>query len=284
MKSSKHRVVVSAENNAYVAWQVKLFYYSCLVHLLHQPLIVVHETGQRLHPYFHDVIRAGGVVCRAPSYRITGRGDEYPPRNTAGTLLHAAKVCGGQHEFIVLCDPDMLFLREPDFPSALAGDYYSYMDYSRAEVRQAGRRMGLTLRQLSEHGEALKCGVPYVIPVASASDLARRWLKAIDAFAPRRWTDIMHAFGLAAAGMNLKPILSRTVVVNDGRGASLAGDVIHYCYGSETWDKRRYVHEDEVEGVWEPPPTAPGEAVLSEIFRQIRGAREFYRDSLFTAG
>lgn len=283
MKSRKHRVVVSAENNAYVAWQVKLFHYSCLTRLQQSPLVVVHETGRGPHPYFSDVVRAGGIVRRAPNYRTTVWGDAYPPRNTAGTLQYAAEACDSQDEFIVLCDPDMIFVREPDFPSALAGDYYSYMDYSQAEVKRAARHLGLKPRRLSGLGDALRCGVPYVIPVAVAGDLARRWLEALDAFPPRRWTDIMHAFGLAAVSMNLQPALTKTVVVNDGRAASLAGDVIHYCYGDEMWDKRHYVREEQARGVWEPPLPARGDAVSSEIFRQIKEAREFYRDSFFPA-
>ena len=45
-----------------------------------------------------------------PSYVI----DDRLPRNTAGTLLHAAEMCADD-DFIVLCDPDLLFVRKVTF-------------------------------------------------------------------------------------------------------------------------------------------------------------------------
>ena len=59
---NSHRIVVSAENTPYAAWQAKLFYYSCLRHLQESPLIIVHESGRELHADFHAIINAGGVV------------------------------------------------------------------------------------------------------------------------------------------------------------------------------------------------------------------------------
>ena len=47
-----------------------------------------------------------------PSYVI----DERLPRNSAGTLLHAAELCA-EDDFIVFCDPDLLFVRKVTFPS-----------------------------------------------------------------------------------------------------------------------------------------------------------------------
>ena len=134
MKPS-HHIFVSAENNAYCGWQTKLFYFSCVTRLEHQPTIIVHDSGRRWRQDFYDLARAGARVCSAPSYARSVR-DFYPPRNTAGTLMHAAEMCRPD-EFIVLCDPDMIFVSEPDFPDSLAGNFYSYMDYDGREVATA---------------------------------------------------------------------------------------------------------------------------------------------------
>src|SRR3712207_2776362 len=110
---ARFRVVVSAENNAYMAWQCKLFHFSCVTRLGATPTFVVHDSGSDWHPGFRDIVRAGGVVRHAPGYAVTPRGFHYRPRNTPGTLLHAADLCEGADDLIVLCDPDMIFVRAP---------------------------------------------------------------------------------------------------------------------------------------------------------------------------
>jgi len=279
--SRGYRVVVSAEDNPYVEWQVKLFYYSCVTRLRTQPLIIVHEMAGGSRPYFKDVLRAGGIIRRAPSFSVTGWGDTYLPRNTAGTLLHAADACDGRDEFIVLCDPDMLFVREPVFPPRLAGDFHPFMDYSTPDVVEAVRRLGIPQARLDSYGDALKCGVPYVIPVDVARPLAERWMDALDAFPPRRWIDGMYAFVLAAASLDLDLSVNRTVAFNCTPARPLQGDIIHYSYPDESWNKRDYLTEEQARGVWRPALTPPGGTVMAEVVAQIREAREFYRDPFF---
>lgn len=279
---NRHRIVVSAENNPYVAWQAKLFYYSCVSRLHQIPTIIVHETGHKWHRDFFDLVKAGCIVRSAPSYRVTGHGDEYPPRNTAGTLLHAAEMLDGPEEFIVLCDPDMIFVRQPQFPQSLSGEYYSYMDYDQEFVGVAQRNMGKERQVMTpRQKEELRCGVPYVIPVADARRLAEAWLEAVDAFPPRHWVDIMHAFGPAVAHLGLSLTLTHMMDDNCRPDTKLRGDVVHYCYGDDTWDKRHYSTEEKARGVWEPHAVAPKETVLGEILSQLSEARDFYRDPYF---
>ena len=63
----KHRIVVSAENTPYAAWQAKLFCYSCLHLLQHSPLIVVHESGRELHADYQSIVKAGAAVLSIAS-------------------------------------------------------------------------------------------------------------------------------------------------------------------------------------------------------------------------
>jgi hypothetical protein len=273
---NSHRIVVSAENTPYAAWQAKLFCYSCLRHLEEPPLIIVHESGRELHTDFHAIIKAGGAVQTVPNYRTTPHGDDYFPRNTAGTLRHAAETCNGQSEFIVLCDPDMIFVRRPDFPLTLAGDFYAYMNYDREVIDIAAHAIGVTREMIEAQKRQLRCGVPYVIPVSEAGRLAELWLEAIDAFPPRRWEDSMYAFGLAVAKMNLRLTLTRLADHNYRPDQRVEREMIHYCYGNEVWSKRDFLTDADARRVWRPPTTAREATIAWEIFRQLEEAREFY--------
>ena len=204
--TGKHRIVVSTENSAYQGWQAKLFYYSCVTRLEHQPIFIVHESGERWHPDFCDLVRAGAIVRRAPSYILP---NAIAPRNTAGTLLHAASLLRPD-EFIVLCDPDMIFVRKPEFPQELSANYYSYMRYQRKPVEAVAAQFGIGPHVLKKLESGLCVGVPYVIPAADAVPLAELWLRVFDTFSADGrhlddiWQDIMYAFGIAALKLGWK--------------------------------------------------------------------------------
>jgi hypothetical protein len=278
MKPS-HRIFVSAENNSYCGWQTKLFYFSSVTRLNHQPTIIVHDSGRRWHQDFYDLARAGARVRSAPSYAQSVN-DHYPPRNTAGTLLHAAGMCS-QDELIVLCDPDMIFVNDPDFPESVSGNFYSYLDYDGPEVVAATRSFKVVQARLEKQKEELRCGVPYVIPTAHARRLGELWLQAVDAFPPRRWIDIMHAFGLAAVRLGLRVTLTDLVDFDEQPKARVRRDMIHYCYGDETWEKRTFADDGKAGEVWFPKIEAKKGTILGEILSQIVEARKFYADSYF---
>ena len=84
-------------------------------------------------------------------------------------------------DFIVLCDPDMIFVRKPAFLKRLAAEHYSYLDF-RPEVREAARRLCISDVLLKKRSSEVSCGVPYVVPVAQARELGEAWLEAIDSF------------------------------------------------------------------------------------------------------
>lgn len=274
--NNKYKIVVSAENNPYMAWQCKLFHFSCLSRLQQTPLIIVHETGAELHQDFQEIMKVGGHVLSAPSYKLAAQGDIYQPRNTPGTLLHATERCASECDFVVLCDPDMIFVRPPRFPAALSGDYCSYMNYDLDGVEAAREALSIPRAGVDEQKEALRCGVPYVIPVREARSLAELWIEAIDAFPSRKWEDVMYAFGLAAVKIGLKVTLTRMAESNYWPDEILKADVVHYCYGDERWSKRHYFREDQASNVWQPRVEAPAGTILGEILSQLRAAEKFY--------
>ena len=271
-----YRIVVSAENSPYLAWQAKLFHFSCVSRLNHSPIVIVHQYGSKWRRDFQELADAGAIVSRVPSYCITSNGEDYPPRNTAGTLLHAAQLCSAKDEFIVLCDPDMIFMRRPSFSRNLSGEYYGCLNYDRKPVRRAAKKIGIRLEMLDRQKEELCCGVPYVIPVAAAKSLADAWLQAIDAFSPRRWEDQMYAFGLAVVKVGLTLTLTHMMNHNYWPDAMVDRDVIHYGYGDKTWNKRSYFTTRQARKVWSPAAVAQQGTIRAELFSQIREARDFY--------
>ena len=278
--NNKHLIIVSAENNSYMAWQSKLFHYSCVSRLKQVPVIIVHDTGAPLNSDFQEIVKFGGSVLRAESYKLSTQGDIYRPRNTPGTLLRAAERFSSQYEYIVLCDPDMIFTRAFEFPQTLSGDYCSYIKYDQDFVEAAREALNIPRDRINEQKESLRCGVPYVIPTSEAHRLANAWIEAIDAFRERRWEDVMYAFGLAAVKLGLKVELTRMAESNYWPDAILKAHVVHYCYGDAKWRKRHVFREEKAQDVWQASVEASKGSVLAEILAQIREAREFYSGSL----
>ena len=275
---ASYRVVVSAEASSYMAWQAKLAHFSCLTRLGQAPLVVVHERDGAALPDLADIVRTGGDVLHAPSYRTTSRGFRYAARNTAGTLLEAARALGTDAETLVLCDADIVFARRPRFGRALSGAAYTYLDFTQPFVRTAMRRLGIAPHRLARYGSRLRCGIPYVIPRRHAEPLARAWLEAIDAFVPPRWEAVMYAFGLAAVRLGLRPRRTRMVATNDDPDDPIRAPIVHYCYDNVGWSKRDYVSPRAARRVWTPPPGAGPRTVLGEVFRQLREARRFFAE------
>lgn len=278
--NGRHRLVVSAENGAYQAWQCKLFYFSSVTRLKHQPIFIVHANGRPWHPDFNDLIRAGAIVRTAPSY-IAENGIQ--TRNTPGSLLEAVPLLRSG-ELIVLCDPDMVFVSRPKLPSVLAGCYYSYVNYEKPAVYAAARKLHVTQRAIRERQHELVCGPPYILPVEMARDIGLTWLQAFDSFTledrdgDNIWLDIMHAFGLAVLKLNLRVKLFHAVNLDSPPGCMLTRKIIHYGIGDSSWDKRWYRDENTTPKVWEPHFIPEEGTVLSELFSQMRDTPTFYQD------
>ena len=272
----RHQIVVSAENSPYIGWQCKLFYFSCVTRLDHQPIVIVHDWGEDWHPDFYDLAKAGCSVYSAPNYRFDAAGNDYACRNHPGSLLCAAELLTGQDLFIVLCDPDMIFVRGVEFPKAFAGEFSSILDYDRDFISAVLPKLGITRAALDMRKRSLCVSVPYVIPSQRAQEFGETWLTAIEAFEPRRWEDVMYAFGLTAVKLDLEPEVTHLVDHNYWPEAAVRGEMIHYAYGDQRWNKRDYRTNETQASVWNPPDEYPPETILGELTNQIRAAREFY--------
>ncbi len=275
---SKHRIVVSAENNPYMEWQCKLFYFSCVTRLKQQPLIIVHDSGQSWGPGFYELVKAGCAIYPAPNYRTGANGDDYSPRNHPGSLIQAAQHLADEDGFIVLCDPDLIFTHALEFPQTLSGEFSSFMNYDSEYVSAALQELRLDQQQVELQKESLRCSVPYIIPIAQAKQLGVTWLAAIDAFHSRRWEDVMYAFGLSLVKLGLKLKITHLTNTNYWPNEKVSAPIIHYAYGDERWTKRNYHTVEQAAAIWETNAEADAGTILSEILTQIRQAGEFYRD------
>ena len=292
----KHRIVVSAENNPYMAWQCKLFYFSCVTRLNQHPSIVVHETGRDWHPDFYDLVKAGCAVHSAPNYRTAANGDDLPGRNCAGSFIKAAEICSGKDEFIVVCDPDMIFVRATDFLDCLSAEFSSFMDYDRDLVQEARLRFGIQRGDLDAKKEKLTVAVPYVVPTALATEFGQTWLQAIDVFPSRKWENdqrlnrpagapvyerrhvVMYAFGLTVVRLGLEIEVTHLTDHNYWPDEPVRAPMIHYAYGDERWNKRSYFTDEQACAVWHPQTNAAEGTILNEVLSQLRQAEEFYRN------
>lgn len=275
--TSAHQIVVSAENNPYIAWQCKLFYFSCVTRMNHQPVVIVHDWGDEWHPDFYELAKAGCAIYSAPNYRYDREGNDYACRNHPGSLLRATELFRDQDVFIVLCDPDMVFARRVEFPETLAGEFSSFMDYDRDFVNEVLPKLGVTRDTLDQQKDSLHVSVPYVVPSRIARELGELWLSAIGYFGPRRWEDVMYAFGLSAVKLGFPVEVMHLVDHNYWPEETLQAPMIHYAYGDDRWNKRDYSTDKTNKDVWNPPDAYPPETILGELARQIKEAREFYR-------
>jgi hypothetical protein len=295
---AKHRIVVSAENNPYLAWQCKLFYFSCVTRLKQQPLIIVHDSGAQWCSDFYDLVRAGCPVYPAPNYRTAPNGDDLPGRNAAGSLIKAAEICAGRDEFITLCDPDMIFVGAPDFLGCLSAEFSSFMDYDRELVQEARGRFGIQREELDAKKEKLGVAVPYVVPTTLAAEFGRTWMDAIDVFPSRKENEerfngppdaplfkrrhiVMYAVGLAVVKLGLEMEITHFVDHNYWPDEPVRSAIIHYAYGDERWDKRDYFTAEQTATVWTTTAQAAEGTILGEVLSQLRQAGDFYRNPYF---
>jgi hypothetical protein len=299
-RKPNYEIVVSAENNPYIAWQAMLFHYSCLKQTGRAPLVVVHgDTTQRLVVGFQTLRRHGGRIQRAPNFRLY-HGIDYVPRNTPGTL----RCVESEADYLVLCDADMIFLGPARFgrhrlaEDQISLDRLSYMAVnreSRPYLAPACKRAGVSLRRLAR--DDFGGGVPHIVPVSLQSALSREWLRSIEFFFPncpaaragnssrRRpklfWIASMWALILAIHRLGLRPIMTQFAVTNFG-GDRVApppsGDdlfLIHYGYGDSVFDKRKFFGEPGTcDQVWQV--RLESTTLSGRICKEIAEARAFF--------
>ena len=299
-KKPRYEIVVSAENNPYMAWQAMLFHYSCLTHTGQAPIVVVHgDMTKRLRGEYQTLQRHGGRIQRARNFRLH-RGLDYAPRNTPATL----RCVETDADYIVLCDPDMIFFGPAPFDcyrpaeDQLSLDRISFMtvnDESRCHLSAACKRAGVSLNRLACDG--IGGGVPHIVPLSLKSALSREWLRSIDFFfssriAPRFksrtdepaspfWIASMWALILATYRLGLRPVMTDFALLNF-RGdvthvppAGCNSFLIHYSYGDSVFDKRVFFGDSKTcNKVWQ---VRPAKATISgRICAEIAAARRFF--------
>jgi hypothetical protein len=293
---SRFALVVSAENHPYLVWQAMLFHYSCMTRTGSPPVIVVHKGDEPLLEGFSRIAERGGIIQTAPNYRWA-EGVHYPPRNTAATLLHVET----DAEYIVLCDPDMIFISpQPLVEHQLEDDQVSfdrltYLDPQReqfpAMLAHVCPRVGVSEEIL--HARPINGGVPHIVPRSLARPLAREWLEVMRSF-PREigehvvkdnipeinWMSTMWAVVLAVHRLNLRPVMTGFCETNWNDHRPLAEVVaagysmIHYCYPEPGFNKHLRDQPDNWSGVWSVP--AGDETLGGEIRRQLHEARLWF--------
>jgi len=298
-RKPRYEIVVSAENNPYVAWQAMLFHYSCLKHTGHAPLVVVHgDTTERLVAGLQRLERHGGRIQRVPNFRLH-RGFDYAPRNTPGTL----RCVESDADYLVLCDPDMIFFGPGRFERhRLAEDqitldrvpYMAVNGETRSYLSAACKRAGVSLKRLAR--EQLGGGVPHIVPISLQPALSREWFRSLDFFFPVgtasrvrtltgqpqiSWLAGMWALIFAIHRLGLRPVKTQFALSNfDGaltRLPPLDGNpfLIHYCYGDSVFNKREfYGASGACANVWNV--RASDESVSGRICREVAAATEFY--------
>jgi hypothetical protein len=285
----RFELVVSAEDNPYMAWQALVFHFSCLTYLGRAPIIVVHGDDSQLHPLYARLGQRGGRIQRAPTYSDVG-GPEYPPRNTPASLKHVQ--LAREVEFIVLCDPDLVLLRPWPFedlildPDEISLDSVAYLfpdDETRTRLEPTYAAEGVDLAQMDLN--PFPGGVPHFIPIGLKDSLSAEWLRLIDEFLRNYPADSacnlaslasMWGLDLAIRRLCLRPVITRYTITNfTGRqplprspGSDAA--LLHYCYGDDVFSKHDYVEDTQISDLWRVR-AEPG-SIHEALCAQIRAA------------
>ncbi|MFO0945419.1 MAG: hypothetical protein U1D30_05655 [Planctomycetota bacterium] len=276
MSRYRHRIVVSAQNSSYMAWQCKLLHYSSMSRLGQAPCFVLHDDNAELHPYFHQLVEDGAQVLVRPDYSRTWRGERYAPRNFPATVLAAAETAAEQCEAFVFCDPDMIFVQPPDFPLVMSADKCGFLDFDLPYVRVVIERLRLSKKLIAENRVNYNVAAPYVVPSSHAYSLARQWMVATDAFATPRWEDMMYGFGLSNAWHNVPVTCNEFANVNHEPLAPQTRPMLHYAYDSPVFSKRNYYREEDLPKLWDLKPEGNEGSVTHALFTQIAEARAYF--------
>lgn len=272
--SLDYEIVVSAENSPYIAWQTQLFCFSALTRLGRRPTVVVHRSAAHLLAEFETIKNWGCPVIEAPQFRIHSKGD-YPPRNEPGSLLTLAGLPEFKPDHVLFCEPDMLFVKPPNYTAELSGEHYTYLDYTQKRICDVAHKFGM-VHCLRELNQTSAIGVPYIIPTSVLPKIARRWMEVLDCFEELKWIDIMYAFGLSLVVEGLAAKTTHFMTDNYDPLKRLDHNIIHYCYGDWRWNKRAF-QDGRSPLASAPTPSRKGltGSVLGEILSQIGQARGY---------
>ena len=95
--TGRHQIVYPLKTRRFTPGRPSYFA-SCVTRIDHHAIFIVHESGSAWQPDFSDLVRAGAIVRKAPTYFTRGVA---ATRNFAGSLIQAAPLCAPD-ELIVL--------------------------------------------------------------------------------------------------------------------------------------------------------------------------------------
>jgi hypothetical protein len=281
-------IVVSAENTDYQAWQCMVFHHSCETHLGQTPLFVVHGEEPELRAGFGHIERVGGRIQRCPNFRHTGP-RMYAPRNQ----MRTAQLAESDASHIVLCDPDMVFLRSMDFPAMIESmpprsisldriGFLKVTEENRPFIAEACEVSGIDVDELATL--PANGAPPHIIPNRLRGELCEEWdvhleayLEASHRFYPNGHTDcwIASMWGLVFALQRLAiaPVLTDLCVQTLGDpeiGSDSSRSIVHYSYPTPAFNKKDYWGPDTWHRVWSAS-AAPGRTT-GAVCEQIAAA------------
>lgn len=287
-------IIVSAENNAYMAWQSMLFHYSCVEHMGFAPLIMVHGGLEPLGEGFARIAATGGRIQRTDNYRYA-LPREYPGRNKSYSLARADT----DAQFVMLCDPDMMFVKPLPF-ERITADFgrddlsFDHADYliperHRPVLEPVCMAAGVDVARVLDI--PVYGGVPHIVHHRRRQRLAREWREMNELYLEealrfhRRmksevWISEMWGLVLACHRIGMTPRFIEFVVNNGGnpkldRSSPEGPAMIHYCYRHESFDKMLYRSRADAGTVWRAA-LAPADTVNGEITAQLRAAAAYY--------
>ena len=290
---STYDIVVSVENTSYMGWQSMLLHQSCLHGTGRAPLFIVHGEDD-LRDEFRIIQASSGRVQTAPNYRLRF-GVEYSPRNVPAALSIANKSC----DYVVMLDPDMIFLSEPRFEEIeltsrqIGFEYSAFMRVERfddALLRDVSGAADVDFDEMCAN--PIMGGAPYIVPASVRQRFTNECLRILDLFIERSvvpdaasdpeipWVSVMWAATMAVRKLGMEPIVDRKCIVDyppdwaDSRVRSRAV-LLHYSYGGEGFHKRDFDGAVAAcERVWDMQADGPGAG--SVVCEALSSARDFY--------
>jgi len=284
--ASEFDVVISTSNNYYCVWQAMLFHYSCVKHLGVAATVLVHTDQADLIPEFRLLESFGCRVQHAPDYpRLMGFGNL--SCNTLGTL----KCVESDADYIMLCDPDMLFVNSIDFSAVKpAGNeitfdriYYLYVDGSREHLEEPAKKLGIDLARYE--ASPVSGGVPHIIAKSLVDRLADEWIYCMQQFnADELYISSMWSLVFAAERLKIAPKMTELCMLNSdgdepGKVPLSTTDkfcMVHYLYGEkdQKFTKRHFRNKQEFNSVWSS--TAPSGTINQLVCDHLNEAGAYY--------
>lgn len=285
-------IIVSAENNYFMAWQCMVFHYSAQTSLGRTPLFVVHGDEPELVDGFEQIRNVGGRIQRAPNFRHAGD-IMYAPRNQMKTV----ELARSDKPWLVLCDADMIFLDHVDFASIIEGlddttialDRIPFLvvhDGNHELLRDVARKVEIPFDHLVDH--PINGATPHLISMNIRDELCAQWDPMMETYLasayahhegydPNVWISSMWGLVLAMHRLGIDAELLDLCVHTEMDPPIDPSErpIVHYSYPNDGFHKRRYNEPSRDSELWQASGT-PGHT-SGAICDAIRATAAYYQ-------